>query len=62
MCMCVPVSGDVHVRVGARGGQKRVLDPLELGFQAVVTLENFYYRWVVRSHLQHKGSDAIVPH
>lgn len=37
MCMCVPVSGDVHVRVGARGGQKSVTDALTVMSQVVVS-------------------------
>lgn len=37
MCMCVPVCGYVQVSAGPCGGQKRVLDPLEVELQTVVS-------------------------
>ena len=37
ICMCVSLCQGVHMSVGACGGQERVLDSLELEWQAVVS-------------------------
>lgn len=33
LCVCVCVSGYVHVSAAAQGIQRRLLDPLELGYR-----------------------------